>query len=1079
MFERDLLFRELANVNREYESASRDFFLDISLDTPNTIVEEAAVKPFNQDDRAFLYADLLPLKPTFKTRKIDGKNVKIELPSVERATKKNTAQGETKKEPTPDNKILGVDVSVFLDRLSKYVDFQKIEQVLTQKYPQLIIDKQNPLNEVVAEAVNQFQAKIFTDKGDWDGIIGPSVVSSLGFVFHAGKRFKSGDANATIKGKFKAIDKYIKDYVAGLTIGLPDINGNTWFDFIINPSIFGWRGTKGFGFHLLLLLKLREIENDLYSSLASELTGLFDKEISSTHNFKNKTYGQVPRLLGKALGINEHHGDIRKVSENTPLSRHLSGMAIDINYTSNPWIKNAQGLSLINKALKLAKKPVINIKGVNTAQKFFADLAEKNSTADVFDRLKEHSADCRNFLGAGFINWGGSRRSPNRGFLNLRKELVVALRHKAGLAWGAVDFGVSDDGNGDMMHFDMRTSSIGQAYSEAIGQEGIHDYLEKVHRNFQRVIFPKPEKKKTTTKPAPKKNKESSFGFERDLLSRELESVNRDFFEPPVIPVQDAYSGLNLQMGDSDTKRIFEGRKRTDIQGNPVRQLQTDLKTLGIGFIGKFDGGLGFDTECAVREFQIYAKMPQIAHQPQGAMRKILQKSRGLLATPIYGEDFWDVPNTDKYTGEVDGVANNEVRRLLQKWKDNAWRIPVIIQAWTIKSGNRDKIFNKNDNVWKYNEVKSTAPRMYVKDLSGYYTFPATRNSNDLVVLGNYAKYGSWGGPSSEGTAKSWSETEITPDHLLGKSLAALSASERSTFMVIRAVSEVECVGHLDRMNAYDNAFVSFGPFHWVLGLATASKVTDGGEISSYIAYLKEKDKTAYDKAFGFFGLDAHKNWKSNGQDFFYSGGIRNYGKGRPAIKRSSKTISLPNDKSGLAFGNYLRSWHWFYRFVMAARTISGFTRYIWDFARLRIRDISNIIIQNLGFTNSTGQKKDPTLAEIFTSERAFALILRLHVRYPSHVANLNNQNDGLKTILKNSLTQIKNEGLETKDFSKWTQRHQEILIENIINNYPTSKGIRTTLETVRDFAFKSTTLSTAANSFDFNSNNLPPAPTY
>ncbi|HVE59331.1 MAG TPA: hypothetical protein VNB22_21075, partial [Pyrinomonadaceae bacterium] len=139
----------------------------------------------------------------------------------------------------------------------------------------------------------------------------------------------------------------------------------------------------------------------------------------------------------------------------------------------------------------------------------------------------------------------------------------------------------------------------------------------------------------------------------------------------------------------------------------------------------------------------------------------------------------------------------------------------------------------------------------------------------------------------------------------------------------------------------------------------------------------------------------------------------------------------------------------------------------------------SSITIQNLGFTNSAGQKKDPTLAEIFSSERAFALILRLHVRYPSHVANLNNQNEGLKTVLKNSLTQIKTEGLETKDFSKWTQRHQEILIENIINKYPASKGIRTTLETVRDFTFKTDALSTAANSFSFNSDNLPPAPNY
>lgn len=1051
MFERDLLFREIANINKEFETPGRDFFVDLSLNgNPNAIIEEAAVKPFNQDDRAFLYAALMPET------------------SLKAVAKKNNAK-------IKGGKIFGVDVQILLDRLQRYVDFQAVEQALTKKYPALVIDKTKTLNETLTEAVHQFQAKIFMDSAQWDGQIGPSTVSSLGFVFHENKNFNSRDANATIKGAFKKIDQYIKDYVTKQTIGLPDITGSNWFDFIINPSIYGQNGRKGFGFHLLFILKLREVENYLFNLLASELTNLFDAEISSTHSFKTKTYGQVPRLLGKALKITEKHADIRKVSDDTPLSRHLSGMAIDINYEGNPWVRGSQGLAVINKALKAAKKT--QIKGFSTAQTYFADLAQNNNTAAVFDKLKEHSDDCVNFLNQRSVDWGKSNRSPNRGFLNLRKELVVALRDKAGLAWGAVDLGTGTAGNGDMMHFDMRTSSFGQAYTKEIGHDGVNVYLEKVHSNFERVVFEVPKKK-----PSPKKNKEISEFFERDLLFRELGSLENETTLPKDFdnPVQDdLYSGLNLKLGDSDTKKIFEGKKRTDITGNPIKQLQADLKSLGIGLIGTPDGGFGFDTECAVREFQIYAKMPNIAHQPQGAMRKILQKSRGLLAAPVYGEDFWEVTNTDKYTGEVNGVANSEVRRLIKKWKENSWRIPVIIQAWTIKSGNREKIFSKKDNIWKYNEVKSTAPRMYVKDFSGYYTFPTTRRANDLNVLGDYGKYGSWGGPRSEGASKSWSETEITPNLLLKKSLAALSASERSTFMVIRAVSEVECEGHLDRMNAYDNAFVSFGPFHWVLGLAKGSKVEDGGEISSYIAYLKSKDRTAYDKAFGFFGLDADKNWGTSGQDFFYSGKIRNYGKGRPAMKRGSATISMQNDKAGLAIGNYLRSWHWFYRFVMAARTVSGFTQYIWDFARLRIRDISSISIQGLGFTNNSGAVQNPTIAEIFTSERAMALVLRLHVRYPARVGGVNSQNEGLKEILNNSLDQMKRERLETKKFAQWTDRHQEILIENFINNFPTTEGIRMTLETVRDFTFSGNALSAAANSFSFDSSSLPPAPTY
>ena len=40
-----------------------------------------------------------------------------------------------------------------------------------------------------------------------------------------------------------------------------------------------------------------------------------------------------------------------------------------------------------------------------------------------------------------------------------------------------------------------------------------------------------------------------------------------------------------------------------------------------------------------------------------------------------------------------------------------------------------------------------------------------------------------------------------------------------STFRVIKAISELECMGVLDGMNAYDSAILSGGPVHWTLGL--------------------------------------------------------------------------------------------------------------------------------------------------------------------------------------------------------------------------------------------------------------------
>ncbi len=44
-------------------------------------------------------------------------------------------------------------------------------------------------------------------------------------------------------------------------------------------------------------------------------------------------------------------------------------------------------------------------------------------------------------------------RNPARGFLDLRKEVVVALCDVGHLRWGACDFGLAQ--SGDMMHFDL------------------------------------------------------------------------------------------------------------------------------------------------------------------------------------------------------------------------------------------------------------------------------------------------------------------------------------------------------------------------------------------------------------------------------------------------------------------------------------------------------------------------------------------------------------------------------------------------------------------------------------------------
>jgi len=54
--------------------------------------------------------------------------------------------------------------------------------------------------------------------------------------------------------------------------------------------------------------------------------------------------------------------------------------------------------------------------------------------------------------------WPGDPAQDERGFMNLRLELVQALRDHADLAWGGCDIGASD--SGDFMHFDLRTPAF-------------------------------------------------------------------------------------------------------------------------------------------------------------------------------------------------------------------------------------------------------------------------------------------------------------------------------------------------------------------------------------------------------------------------------------------------------------------------------------------------------------------------------------------------------------------------------------------------------------------------------------------
>ena len=68
----------------------------------------------------------------------------------------------------------------------------------------------------------------------------------------------------------------------------------------------------------------------------------------------------------------------------------------------------------------------------------------------------------------------------------------------------------------------------------------------------------------------------------------------------------------------------------------------------------------------------------------------------------------------------------------------------------------------------------------------------------------------------------------------------------------------------------------------------------------------------------------------------------------------------------------------------MAGRTIPGFQRRMYDFARIRLLDIASA-----HFRADVGDLADgTTVGDVYTSELARALLLRWHIRYPARVIN-------------------------------------------------------------------------------------------
>jgi hypothetical protein len=350
--------------------------------------------------------------------------------------------------------VSGVTLDEIRSALRNYVDPAAVQKAIDASSPDT--------DGVFVECVHQFQMKCYRDRREHDGRTGESTLDSLGFIVRSGAGFRGADrGNATAQQRLRS-DR-IEPQIGTLTSH--EFSAANWFDAMADPSVFGWRTKSGTGLHVVLVRRLRQAERYLLTLPAFR--------------------GMTPAALGAALGVAKPHGGVRP-SQTGSLSMHTFGLAIDIAYRTNPWIHDAASWRAIQRAAALLSDTDLKH---DTAPEYFASLGadRARSTEQIWDELQRRNNELIAYLRlaqdppalraaltagqargtAGLVEpeetahqatarWqarieqdrqslaGGDFRNhepPGKGFLNLPRDLVVALRDHGCLAWGAVHLG--------------------------------------------------------------------------------------------------------------------------------------------------------------------------------------------------------------------------------------------------------------------------------------------------------------------------------------------------------------------------------------------------------------------------------------------------------------------------------------------------------------------------------------------------------------------------------------------------------------------------------------------------------------
>ena len=469
----------------------------------------------------------------------------------------------------------------------------------------------------------------------------------------------------------------------------------------------------------------------------------------------------------------------------------------------------------------------------------------------------------------------------------------------------------------------------------------------------------------------------------------------------------------------------------------------------------------------ALREFQTYAQLENVAHSKN-------------VAGQYWSDQFETIamPPEARFGGTVDGSpgdAGSPTRNALQAWQTRKLRCPVIVECWpatkgisTIPPKPRWWMQKKGstsppvgaDNLWWWAESKDrgidaalTRPvrRLYVRDYLGRLdTSPCApllekTNPNDTgrLLLGRHYlnKSGTLDGPCSSSTIDCSAAFEIQPQNLSGNEFKDLTPANQHVYRIIRAAAECECGGFYDSINAYDGALLSFGPFQWTLGHFVQQKgkwVYQRGELEGFLAYLRATKPAAYQSIIGTTGIEPSDDWAN--LPLHASKTLRKY--------ESSLSWHVPGQQGPVNIHDYLtpdpddapvmldflRSWHWFYRWQLSARTNPDLRLAMWDMTRMRMRDILSAPAP-LQIKRRDGDKLVPaTLGDVFRSERTIGYLLQWHIQLPGHLFGSHQR-----------LTQaLKKSGIDlTRPTDDWTSEDEQNLESGLVKSSPNQSATR------------------------------------